>query len=369
MERRERLSEDSNVRIPLAACLAGLTLALVHAPAHADGAPPAGKIENPWKVLPAGTVLEFKTTFDESFGGPWKDRPKTHKEGSELWTVIANDGKTATIEIASDGAKKQEKRDLSPVDPPQQPTPDGSSGPIGSPDGQEHTSASYDKVTTPFGTFDCIRIDRGTINLEWESHGAEWLVAGIPEPVKWSRTSSGGNGATRSQTESRTLVRFEVPGETWHDYPPGTSFDVEVVKEHRNLHPPGQAPTTEKALESWTLMKKDEKTATFAVAVGGGKSEKTVPLALGPVPENGTRTGGGEEHTETAVAREAIETQFGKLDCWRISRHQSMNEAGGVEEEWRARGFPIAVKTHHEWGWKQQQETETRTIVRFARAK
>jgi hypothetical protein len=44
---------------------------------------------------------------------------------------------------------------------------------------------------------------------------------------------------------------------------------------------------------------------------------------------------------------------------------RSMNDAGGENVEWRAVGFPVAIKTYSKWGHKQQEDIETRTVVRF----
>ncbi len=347
--------------------VSSLLLALSPLSLSAGDAPK--RIENPWKALPVGTILEFKTVTDESES---LHRQSTHAETTEIWTVVANDGKVATIEVATGNAKHRLERDLSPVDPlpepPPPPAPGATGQPtaFGAPDGQDRTVVAYDQIETPFGTFEGVRIDHRMVMLEAESQGSEWRAPGFPEPLKVVSVHAGGAGVVRTVNQTRTLVRFEVPGSSWRDYALGTSFDVQVEREQRTLYPPGQKPTIHNTTEHWVLVKKDETGAVFAVTAEGNKVEKTLPLVMAPVPANGTTSEGPEEHRSIQVSRETIETPLGKLDCLRIRRLHSMNEAGGADVEWRALGFPIAVKTRSEWAHKQQQEIETRTVVRFA---
>jgi hypothetical protein len=160
-----------------------------------------------------------------------------------------------------------------------------------------------------------------------------------------------------------------VAGSSWRDYALGTSFDVQVESQHRNLYPPGQTPTTETSMEHWKLVKKDDKTATFEVTSGDQKTEETLPLVLEPQPVSGNTAQGPEERTRIEVDRETITTPLGTFECTRIHRRRSMNDAGGENVEWRAVGFPVAIRTYSKWGHKQQEDIETRTVVRFTRGK
>jgi hypothetical protein len=194
-------------------------------------------------------------------------------------------------------------------------------------------------------------------------------VEGIPEPLKVESIHSGGAGVVRTVREIRTLTRFDVPGSTWRDCGVSTSFDVRVEHEHRNLFPPGQRPTVDTSVEHWTLIKKNDAEGVFEVVTGDAKVEKSLPLALDPLPAGDTAGNDLGERVTTQVSRELITTPLGSYYCTRIRRLRSMNEAGGEELEWRVAGFPIAVKTQNRWGHKQQEDTDTRTVVRFERAK
>jgi hypothetical protein len=348
------------------------SFALVWQPLSSATSPGQRKVENPWKALPVGTVLEFKTTADESES---LRKTTAHEEAIEVWTVVANNGKVATIEVAKGGVKARIERDLSPVDalpvPPPEPA-DNSHGQVtavGAPDGQDRTIAAYDRLDTPFGTLDCIRIDHRMVMLEGGSNGSEWRAPGYPEPLKVTSVHSGGAGVVRTRSETRTLVRFDVPGSSWRDLGVGTNFDVKVEREHRVEFPEGQAPTVDASLERWTLTRKDAQAAAFDVVVGGTRSEKTLPIAFGPLPANGSRQGTALDHTDVTVSAETIETPLGRLDCTAIHKRHTMNEAGGEDVEWRATGFPVAVRTRSLWAHKQQVDIETRTVVRFERVK
>jgi hypothetical protein len=142
-----------------------------------------------------------------------------------------------------------------------------------------------------------------------------------------------------------------------------------VEHEHRNLFPPGQRPTVDTSVEHWTLIKKNDAEGVFEVVTGDAKVEKSLPLALDPLPAGDTAGNDLGERVTTQVSRELITTPLGSYYCTRIRRLRSMNEAGGEELEWRVAGFPIAVKTQNRWGHKQQEDTDTRTVVRFERAK
>jgi hypothetical protein len=351
------------------------------------------KIENPWKRVQTGTILEFKIVTDEgtSLGGGTK-----HAESTETWTLVGNDGRTAVIEIAAGGTVKRIERDLAPVDPFPEPPAESadragaSVSDFGAPDGRDRIRTARDRIETPLGVFDALRIDHRMVMLESESRGSEWRAAGFPEPLKATTVHSGGAGVVRTINETRTMIRFETPASTtagapgfargatsaakarpvtWRDFAVGTNFDVQVEKEHTILYPPGRTPTTEKTIEHWTLLKKDENNAAFEVTIDGVKSEKSLPLALEPPPADGTEKRGPEEHRTASVDRERISTPLGNLDCLRIRRAISMNEAGGQEIEWRAPGFPLPVRTRSEWSHKQQKDVETGTIIRFERLK
>ena len=144
---------------------------------------------------------------------------------------------------------------------------------------------------------------------------------------------------------------------------------MQVESQHRNLYPPGRQPTTETSMEHWKLVKKDDQTATFEVTSGDQKTEETLPLVMDPEPISGHAQKGPEEHTKVEVDRETITTPLGTFECTRIRRLRSMNDARGENVEWRAVGFPIAVKTYSKWAHKQQEDIETRTVVRFTRGK
>jgi hypothetical protein len=161
----------------------------------------------------------------------------------------------------------------------------------------------------------------------------------------------------------------DVAGPSWRDYALGTSFDVQVESQHRKLYPPDQKPTIETSMEHWKLVKKDDQTATFEVTSGDQKTEETLPLTLDPLPVSDDGKQGQETHTKVEVDRETITTPLGTFECTRIRRLRSMNDAGGEDVEWRAMGFPIAIKTYSKWSHKQQEDIETRTVVRFTRGK
>ena len=369
-----------------------LAVALIPSPVQA-GVPAAAKIENPWKRVPVGTILEFRIVTEESTS---LNKETRRAESTETWTVVGNDGRTAVIEIAAGGTIKRIQKDLAPVDPWPEP-PAGSLSQAGSTvldsgaaDGRERLTSVRERIETPLGVFEALRIDLRTVRLESESRASEWRVPGYPEPIKSLSVHAGGAGVTRTINETRLLIRFSAPASAeavtpgaaqgassgaaarpaiWSDFAPGIHFDVHVEKEHTVLFPAGRTPTIEKSLEHWTLLKKDDKTATFEVAIGASKSEKSLPLALDPPPVNGQETRGPEEHRTAAVARETITTPLGTLDCLKIRRTMSMNEADGQEFEWRADGYPVAVRTISEWSHKQQKDVETRTVVRFERLK
>ena len=185
---------------------------------------------------------------------------------------------------------------------------------------------------------------------------------------------AGGAGATRSLRVTRLLVRYQAPGDrvaavNWRDFAAGTNFDVQVEKESAVLYPPGRTPSAEKTLEHWTLLRKDAKNAVFEVTAGGTRSEKSLPLDLEPPPAEGTEKHGPEERRTASLSRETITVPLGTLDCLKVRRTLSMNEADGQELEWRADGYPLAVRTRSEWSHKQQKDVETRTVVRFERLK
>ncbi len=160
-----------------------------------------------------------------------------------------------------------------------------------------------------------------------------------------------------------------VTGSNWSDYSIGTSFDVQVESQHRKLYPPDQKPTIETSTEHWNLVKKDEQTATFEVTSGDQKTEETLPLTLDPLPVSDDGKQGQETHTKVEVDRETITTPLGTFECTRIHRRRSMNDAGGEDVEWRAVRFPIAIRTYSKWSHKQNEDIETRTVVRFTLAK
>ncbi|HVY62319.1 MAG TPA: hypothetical protein VHF22_11735 [Planctomycetota bacterium] len=364
------------MRIPLSLGLAAGVL-LFHAPAEAGGAPPAGKVESPWRPLPVGTVMEFHTTTETRTS---HDKTGKRSEGSEVWTVVAKGDAEVTIEVARGGEAKRETRSLEPVDPIPEPPPPapppgeppatqgGVSG--AGPDGQEQVTAAWDQVETPFGTFDCVRVDRHRIRLESDLRSSEWLVAGFPEPLRWTQTGAGGAGVVTIQTDTRDMVRFSVPGESWADWPIGTSFDVEVVREHRSLYPPGQKPTVEKPVERWTLEARDASAASFAVEVVGGAKlpAAKLPLTLEPLRPGAVKSE-TKDRVNVTVERAKVETPLGKLDAWLVREHRAQLEMGGVRETWRARGYPLPVKSREEFGHKQQVDVETRTLIRLERPK
>jgi hypothetical protein len=288
---------------------------------------------------------------------------------------VENDGRTAVIDIAAGGTVRRIERDLAPVDSFPEPTTESTAragasvSDFGAPDGRDRIRTARDRIETPLGVFDALRIDHRMVMLESESRGSEWRAAGFPEPLKATTVHSGGAGITRTINETRTLIRFEMPSATWRDFAAGTNFDVQVEKEHTILYPPGRTPTTEKIVEHWKLLKKDEKNAAFEVTMDGVKSEKSLPLALDPPPADGTEKRGPEEHRTASVDRETITTPLGTMDCLRIRRTMSMNEAGGQDFEWRTPGYPLAVRTRSEWSHKQQRDVEIRTIIRFERLK
>jgi hypothetical protein len=161
----------------------------------------------------------------------------------------------------------------------------------------------------------------------------------------------------------------DVAGSSWRDYAIGTSFDVQLESQHRNLYPPGQKATIETSIEHWKLVKKDDKVATFEVTSGDQKTEETLLLVMDPPPVSGNTTQSPEEHAKIEAVSETITTPLGTFECTRIRRLRSMNDAGGEDVEWRAMGFPIAIKTYSKWSHKQQEDIETRTVVRFTRGK
>ena len=156
-------------------------------------------------------------------------------------------------------------------------------------------------------------------------------------------------------------------GATWADFAIGTNFDVKVEHVTQLTFPPGRKPTTDTGLEHWTLVRKDGQSAVFAVVVGDKKLENTLPLALDPPPDEGNMASAPDDHRKTGVTHETIETPLGKLDCILITRQHSMNEADGRELEWRAADYPCPVKTTSKWSHKEQEDTETRTVIRFER--
>ena len=168
----------------------------------------------------------------------------------------------------------------------------------------------------------------------------------------------------------RTLVAAETAAPaSWADCAIGTNFDVRIEHVTQLLFPPGRKPTTDTGAEHWTLVRKDPKTAVFAVVVGDKKLENTLPLVPEPLAEEGASATGPDDHQKTGMTHETIETPLGKLDCAVLNRQHTMNEASGEEQEWRAAAYPLPVKTRSHWTHKQQEDTETRTVVRFERAK
>ena len=192
--------------LPLLCCLLSPLLVGQPLSGRSSGAP---RVENPWKSLPAGTVLEFKTVTDETES---LHKESKHEETTEVWTVVANDGKVATIEVAIGDAKKRIERDLSPIDPLPEPPPappDGTTGQptaFGAPDGQDRTRVAYDRIETPFGTFDGVRIDHLMVMLEAESRSSEWRAARLPIAVK---TYSQWGHQQQEDLETRTVMSFE----------------------------------------------------------------------------------------------------------------------------------------------------------------
>src|SRR5216684_924377 len=161
----------------------------------------------------------------------------------------------------------------------------------------------------------------------------------------------------------------DVVGSSWQDYALGTNFDVQVESQHRKLYPPGQEPTSETSMEHWKLARKDDTTATFEVTSGDQKTEETLPLALDPLPVSDDTKQDPGKHIKVEVDHETITTPLGTFECTRIHSRRSMNDAGGENVEWRAVGFPIAIKTYSKWAHKQTEDIETRTVVRFTRGK
>jgi len=339
-----------------------LAAALIPSPVQA-GIPAAAKMENPWKRVPVGTILEFRIVTEE---GTSLNKETRRAESTETWTVVGNDGRTAVIDIAAGGTIKRIQKDLAPVDPWPEP-PAGSLNLAGSTvlesgaaDGRERLTSVRERIETPLGVFEALRIDLRTVRLESESRASEWRVPGYPEPIKTLSVHAGGAGVTPHHQRNAPsgpfyrpsvlggrnadrghggLLRRGGPSRDLERFPPGTNFDVQVEKEHTVLFPAGRTPTIEKSLEHWTLLKKDDKTATFEVAVGASKSEKSLPLALDPPPVNGQETRGLEEHRTASLSRETITTLLGILDCLKIRRTMSMNEADGQESN----GAPTAI--------------------------
>ncbi|MGC1449570.1 MAG: hypothetical protein WA830_05975 [Candidatus Sulfotelmatobacter sp.] len=164
------------------------------------------------------------------------------------------------------------------------------------------------------------------------------------------------------------MTRFYVPGSTWSDFPVGTTFDVQVEKEHRQLFPKGQKPTVETGFEHWKLTQKKETDAVFQVSIGTASEEKTLPLAKDAPPAEGSVLGNRGMEIHAQIMREVLPTPFGDFYATRIHVRRFMNEAGGEDDEWRVAGYPIPLKSQNRWMHKEQEDSETRTVVRFEAA-
>lgn len=152
---------------------------------------------------------------------------------------------------------------------------------------------------------------------------------------------------------------------TWSDFALGTNFDVQVEKEHRLLSPSGQKPTVESSIEHWKLIEKKPEQAVFEVSNGTTRAQDILPIAMYPPPAAGSTlaSNGMEIHTE--ISRELISTPLGSFHATRIRNRRVMNEADGEDNEWRVAGYPLPLKSRNRSSHKQQEETETRTVVRF----
>jgi hypothetical protein len=316
----------------------------------------AAKVLNPWKQLPAGTTFEFTVSTDIAAGLHQK---VTHSEVKEVWTVISNNGLLADIDVTIGDGRKHLGRDLTPVNPLPRPSSKDDRP------GRDHTTVSSDQIETPFGTFAAVRIDYRQPMFESERHGSEWSVLGFPEPVKSVSVHSSDIGTLYTTTETRRLTRFDVPGSAWSDFTVGTIFEIQVEKENRQLFPKGQKPTLESSVERWKLIEKKQDQAVFEVSTGTAVAHDILPIAMYPPPAAGSTlaTNGMEIRTETA--RELVSTPLGSFYATRIRNRRVMNEAGGEDNEWRVAGYPLPLKSQNRSIHKQQEDTETRTLIRF----
>lgn len=334
---------------------------------------------NPWRSVPVGTVLEVEVVRESGEFRDDMDRGKNlaREKSREVWTVVARDAATVTVEKVVTGEKTGESRTREPVAlDPVDALPDEPSGTAAAvaEDGSPKWGGRED-VKTDFGTFACIVVVRRRSPLESSFESREWWTASLPVPLKATTRSSGGNGVTREENVTRTVVAWKPgkagpaapggmaarPANPWAAFPQGTRFTFEVEKVTGPFGGGDAKPETTRERETWTLESVGAARVKLTVreAAGGAREVEVDAVPAEPVAGE---TGRAEDHTRVTVGRERLTTPLGEHDCVHVTREHSMIDASGRSEEWRSPDFPLPLKTFEALSAKRETRT-TRTLV------
>lgn len=206
-----RVPSLSRVRGGLAAVatLAGLGAAagVARSETPKPGTPPVTVVapDKPttWQDLAIGATFTFDVSSEFSTGAKEKAPAPVRRHWREVWTLVARDATTATIEKASEGRVVRNTLPLVSEDP----APPAAGATVRR---DVRHWASNEDLILPLGTLHCAIYEEETTGPTSRSARRDWKHPAYPVPVQVVETSSNQAGAGRNTRTTRTLLSFDA---------------------------------------------------------------------------------------------------------------------------------------------------------------